>query len=625
MKSRLLSLALILAAFTARAQTFDLEAGYRWLDLKGDEGMYRTQIDERSGFLIRAFTMNSTSPLADRIRVDMSDLGTGPAGALRVDAERADLYHFRLGYRSADLFSADPNFALGQHTYDRTRRTIDADLELFPDRKIVPFVGYSFNRLSGPGSTTYHVGQDEFLLGQSLRDTEHEYRVGAGFHFTNVYGEVTQGWRRFSGNETLTLIGPSTGNNTTPVLGRDVTASSISRNDNTSVDTPFTNAYVTGQFADRVKVTGNFVRFNADSSGDESEADTGSFINFAISRFFAGLNETASSHAKNTTWRGGAKAEVGLADNVDVFAGFDREHRDLDGTALLNDLFLQTVNFGGADPKDVATVLNATSSMGRTEDNVRAGLSARAMGPFTLRAEVRETEINATVSPDLSEIVVPGAQGGSFDRRIRTLDTTGSYTKEFVTLSAAWRRDSADGNIFRTDYQNRSRYRLRAQINGASWFKAGAIAERTNQWNNNPDVAYDANIRQYIDNVEITPVKNVSFRGSLSRYKTDTTALYLQPQLLTPATSLHTENGRARELGVTFSYKRVGFDTGVTRFTNDGTFPFTLDRASARATIDLMAKTGLALEWNRDKYEEPNPALGNFDANRYGVYLRWSR
>jgi len=167
MKTKLLALALILAAFTAHAQTaaFDLEAGYRWLNLKGDEGMYRTQIDERSGFLIRAFTMNSTSTFADRLRIDVSDLGTGPAGSFRLDAERASLYRFRLGYRSADLFSAVPSFALGQHTYDRTRRTVDADLELFPDRKIVPFVGYSFNRFSGPGTTSYHVGQDEFLLG----------------------------------------------------------------------------------------------------------------------------------------------------------------------------------------------------------------------------------------------------------------------------------------------------------------------------------------------------------------------------------------------------------------------------------------------------------------------------
>jgi hypothetical protein len=624
---RMTVLALLLGALGAQAQSvpFDLEAGYRWLSLKGDEGMYRTQLDERSGFLIRAFAMNSTASFADRIRIDMNDLGTGPAGALRIDAERASRYHFRLSYRSADLFSAEPSFALGQHTYDRTRRTVDADLELFPDRNIVPFIGYSFNHFSGPGTTTYHVGQEEFLLGQSLRDTEHEYRAGAGFHFTHFYGEVTQGWRRFSGDETLSLIGPSTGNNTTPILGRDITATSISRHDSTSVDTPFTNAYITGQFADRVKLTGNYVRFNADSNGSESEADAGSFASFAISRFFAGLNETATSNAKNTTWRGGARAEVTIADNVDVFAGFDRDHRELNGSALLNDLFIQTVNFGGADPRDVATVLNATSSMERNEEVVRAGVSARALGPFAVRAEVSETTIDANVSPDLSEIVVPGAQGGSFNRTIRTFDSTASYTRGPFTLGGAWRHDTADANIFRTDFLDRNRFRVRAQYSAPKWVKAGVTAEETKQSNDHPDVAYEAKIRNYSGNVEVATAKNLAVHASVSRFKTDTNALLLRPEVLTPGASTHTENGRAREGGVTFSFKRVAIDTGLSRFTNDGTFPFTLDRASVRATIDLKAKTGLALEWNKDKYQEPSPSLGNYDATRYGVYLRWAR
>lgn len=624
--TRFLPLALILAALSASAQTapFDLEIGYRFLNLKGDEGMYRTQIDERDGILLRAFTMNSNTSFADQIRIDVNDLGTGPAGSLRIAAERASLYRFKLGYRSADLFSATREFALGQHTYNRTRRTVDADLELFPDRNIVPFVGYSFNRFSGPGTTTYHLGQDEFLLGQSLRDTEHEYRVGADFHFTNFYGQVTQGWRRFRGDETLSLLSPGTGNNLDPILGRDVTASTVSRHDVTSVDTPFTNAYLTGQFADRVKVTGNFVRFNADSSGNENEADTGSFVSFAISRFFAGLNETATSRAKNSTWRGGARAEITLADNVDVFAGFDRDHRELEGSALINTIFLQTLNFGGADPRDVAAALSANSSMDRTEDVVRAGVSARAIGPFAVRAEVRETDVSATVTPDLEEIVVPGAQGGSFDRRILTFDSTASYARGPLNLSGAWRHDTADANIFRTDFLDRNRYRVRAQYTAPKWVKAGITAEQTKQSNNHPDVAYDAKIRQYSGNVEVAPRTNVAFRASVSRFKTDSNALFRRPETFATDTSIQTENGRAREGGVTFSFKRVGFDAGLSRFTNDGTFPFTLDRANVRATIDLKAKMGLALEWNKDKYEEP-ASVGNYDATRYGIYLRWAR
>ena len=60
--AKCLSLPILAIAFAAHAQTvpFDLEIGYRWLDLKGDNGMYRTQINERPGLLIRSFTLGTS-------------------------------------------------------------------------------------------------------------------------------------------------------------------------------------------------------------------------------------------------------------------------------------------------------------------------------------------------------------------------------------------------------------------------------------------------------------------------------------------------------------------------------------------------------------------------------------
>src|SRR5215472_4326137 len=126
-----LSLPLLFVAAVAGAQTFDLEAGYRWLELKGNDGMYRTQINERSGFLVREFSMLTSDTHTvgfDRFRVDVSDLGVGPAGALRLEASKADVYRFTLGYRQTSFFSALP----GQHTYDHDRRMVDADVEFLP-------------------------------------------------------------------------------------------------------------------------------------------------------------------------------------------------------------------------------------------------------------------------------------------------------------------------------------------------------------------------------------------------------------------------------------------------------------------------------------------------------------
>ena len=90
-----LSLSIMGFAFAAHAQTvpFDLEIGYRWLDLKGSNGMYRTQVNERGGLLIRSFTLGTSdfeghTTLVDRFRIDVSDLGVGPAQSLRLEGAR---------------------------------------------------------------------------------------------------------------------------------------------------------------------------------------------------------------------------------------------------------------------------------------------------------------------------------------------------------------------------------------------------------------------------------------------------------------------------------------------------------------------------------------------------------
>lgn len=52
-----LALPLLLVSFGAFAQStpIDLEIGYRWTEVDGNEDLYKTQINEDDGILIRAF------------------------------------------------------------------------------------------------------------------------------------------------------------------------------------------------------------------------------------------------------------------------------------------------------------------------------------------------------------------------------------------------------------------------------------------------------------------------------------------------------------------------------------------------------------------------------------------
>ncbi len=636
-----LSAALLAIAFSARAQSlpFDLEIGYRWLDLKGSENMYRSQINERSGLLLRTFTLatsdfNGGTTLADRFRIDVSDLGSGPASSIRLEADRTHSYRLRIGYRSTNAFSALPSFANpllaqgivpGQHTYNRTRSMFDADLELIPDRAIVPFIGFTWNDNHGPGETTYHLGQDEFRLSDNLREHDREIRAGASFHLGPVQGQLTQGWRSFSGTQSLALIsGTGAGNNPGSILDQPISASTIFRTDRTHVKTPFTNVYIAGTALNRVRLIGNYTRFAADADGSESESSSGSFVSFPLSRYFSGTSEQASSSAKNTTWRGGGRAEVALYPNIDFTAGFQKQHRELDGAGIIDTIFLQTLTFAGLDRRDIETVLHSTSSMNRDEDVLNAGVSARALGPFALRGEYRTTKQDVDVSPDLSEIVVPGSQGGSFNRRIHTLDANGTYAKSGLMLGVAWRKDSANHPIFRTDFLDRDRVRVRGSwTSPKNLFRAGVTAERTNQSNNDLSIGYDATMKQYSGDAEVAPVAWLRLRASLSQFRADSSISYRLPQNFAVAESIHVENGKSRELGASFLRGPFALDGNLARFRNQGTTPFDIDRFRVRATFDFKSKTGIAVEWDRDKYSEVSPSFGDFEATRYGVYLRW--
>ena len=617
-----------LAPSPAKAETFPMnfEIGYRWLHNTGNDLMYRTQINERSGLLIR--TLYVATP---ELRIDATDLGVGPASALRLQSSREGAYKLSVAYRSHNSFSALPTFSnpllsqgvfLSQHTYDRTRRMVDADLEFVPDRSIAPFVGFSYGSNNGPEHTTYTIGQDEFLLQQNLRENDRELRAGASFKFSKVYGSLTQGWRTFHSTESYALPGTSTGNNTNPILGQGTSADTILRNDVTRVKTPFTNAFVTTELGSRLTVVGNYVRFAADSTGSENESATGTFTSFEINRFFTGLSETASSRAKNTTWRGGARAEFNLYKDIDLLAAYQKEHRDLTGSALLDTLFLNSTTFDKNDLRDVQKIIDAANSMSRNEAVTSVGLSARSLGPVSFRTEFRSTKQTVEAAPDVAEIVVPGNQGGTFDRTIKTLDSTLSYSQYGWLLSANWRNDNADQAIFRTDYLDRNRLRLRAMWKAPKYVRFGITSDVTKQTNDQPDVLLNASVHQYIGDVEVTPLSWLGLRGSYAKFRANSDALYRVPQNFTTADSRRFENGYSREGGVAVTRDKWSFDTGLSKFKNAGTTPFTVDHYHARFTIDLKSRTGLAAEWNRDKY---NDLLGvsDFSANRYGIYLRF--
>ena len=628
-------------ALSGQALPLDLEVGYRFVDVNGNEQMYRTQINDRQGFLLRSLDYTSREPLGgflDFLHVDGSDIGAGPAGQLRLTASRADTYKLTFTWRETDLYSALPAFANpfisegivpGQHTYNRTRNIYDATLELFPGKIVSPILQYTRNTYNGPGTTTYHVGGNEFLLNQQVNSRDEVYRLGLAFQYGPVPGGVTQGWRYFRWQQVNTLApGAGGGNVTTPILGEVVTAEEISSVEENKVNTPVTNAWVTGTLFGRLRLTGSYMKADGSSETSYIETDVGNFVGFEIARFFAGLGEGIESRARTDYWRGSARASFDVTPNIEVTGGWVENSRTLTGQALIASLYLNTVTFGGVPAGDLLREIDARTFVERQDVTFDASVNARMLGPFAVNAGWSQLQQDVIASPDASEIIIPDGQGGTFDRTVNTWGGGASFSKWGLTLTGDYRHDDANQPIFRTDYLERDRYKVRALWNW-NFLRIGAVFQETQAEDDIVEIGYDTNVREFMADVEVSLLENMLWlRGAGGTFAVDREILIRVPEDFEIVPTTQKEFGHTWEGGLRFQWDRLSLEGGYLWMNNNGSIPYTIQRARALAEFFILQNWGLTLEWLNDKYDE-RPAfdqagpLANYSANRYYVGLHW--
>lgn len=631
----------LLLTGAARAQDvpLDIELGFRFTDVSGNDDMFRSQVNEREGFQIRSLSygmgdIRGTNAI-DHFRIDAADLGIGPNGMVRLEAGRTGYWKLNASYRMTDHYSsyptiANPSLEAGnlesQHAYDRTRKTVDVDLELLPGKAVRPLVGFSYSRYYGPGQTTYHVGQDEFGLSQYLKEEDTEYRVGVAFDAGAFSGQVIQGWREFSGEETLGLSpGAGAGNNPGTILGVPITLTSLTRKSKTDIDTPVTSAVVTGKLGKAVRLTGTYIRADADGEDESSENLSGNLVSFDIFRYFKTLAEQTAASTEALSWRGSIRADIHVSSGFDVTAGYTRRSRELDGYGLANDLYGSTTMFSGFDPRDVTTILQSKTRMDREEDIYDVRASLKIVGPFSVRIGYSENQADIDVVNDPSEVVVPGGQGGQYDRKVSTFDGGLLFKHSGLSLGVDYVTQDADNAVMRTDFLDRERFRVRGAWEPTKWIRIGATAEEIDTENDDAGYGLDGKLKTYAGDLELGPWKGLRLRFGMGRFEGDNSINYRNPQTFATANSDYRERGDSLEGGLTLNLKPFTLEAQLRRFENDGSFAYDLDRARVRAGVEFSKMFGIAAEWDLDDYTEKNRSYGSgadYKANRYGLYLR---
>jgi hypothetical protein len=389
------------------------------------------------------------------------------------------------------------------------------------------------------------------------------------------------------------------------------------------VNTPTTSVFLRGFATEAFQLIGFYVRANASGDSTDQESLSGSLVSFPLSRFFTGLTDNSSSRVQNTMWRVGGRVEWHVLDGIDVTGGFVRRHATWDGQDLVTSLFTGTSSFTGFTLADIQTILNAQNSVDRIEDVYDAQVAAKAFGPFGIRAGYSQTQQNLIVTQDPSEIVIPGGQGGNFNRTINRYEGALTYAAGglFVAGEASW--DDADVAVVRTDFTSRNRERVRATWKGFPWLTLGATGLWIDQKNDQPGINSKGTSRQYTGDLTLTPLNWLRIRGAYAKMQADSSIPVRAPQDFKVFDSINKEDGELWETGLGLKFGKLAVDGFWTRFANEGTYAYRLYRGGARAEFDATAQLGLIGEWTVDRYLDYQIATNSFRADRIGVYLKW--
>lgn len=639
MKTRhlsLVALALLLgwaAAANAQSTHFTLGLGYQWVDLKGNQDMYRSQVNEDDGLVLDALTVSHTNADGYAMRVDAAGFGGSPQGHLRLESALGRIYRLRLGYSRADHFSALPVLANpflgqgvvpGQHITDRRVENLDLDVEFFPGRAVTPLIGYTRTRRTGSASTTVFAGQDEFRLDSDLSETVQEFRAGLGFSAGGFAGSIVQGWRDYDSTEDFTLAaGAEGGNNARPVLGRDVTATAYTRTSHAEGNTPFTSARVAGRLGERARIVGSYSQADLSTESRDEDSLAGSLVSFDIARFFTGRDETAVGTTDGKDWRGEARLETEVIDGVDFSVGYSTRHRELDGTELISTLYRNTTNFVGADPRDIAVLIDAANALERDERALEGTVSLSGIGPAKLWVSWTQAHQNLTLTPDAAQVVVSGGQGGSFARRTRRAAAGLDLDLGDLGITLDVKREDANDAVMRSDFLERERWRLRGRWDLGKVVHIVATAEKLDASNPTPGVGYDEETRRWGVAVNVDASKALTVRGSYDLFRTDSRIVVRIPVDFTLDESIYSEDGEAFDGGLTLHAGRFSLDAGYTQYKNGGPFAFALNRAYARCDLDFTEKVGAGVLFDARDFNQPSMALADYEATRYALVLRW--
>jgi hypothetical protein len=617
------------------------ETGYRFADIGGNRGKYRSDVNFRNGLRLLGgnFAMNSKNGqggLFDEIILNTQGLGNDPYEFANLRIQKNGLYRYDMLWRLNEYYNPGLTISDGRHFRDTSRRLQDHDLILLPQSKVQFRFGYSRNTQDGPALSTVQLFDsrgDEFAPFADIRRVRNEFRLGNDIQIAGFKFSWLRAWENFK-EDTSYLLGANPGAN----LEDLTTLNGFHRVEPQHGNSPFWRGNLHGErkfWAVNARIT--YVGARRDFLLDETAA--------GVVRSATNRQIVAAGDATRPTTAGDLSVSIFPGERLSVV-----NNTSVYSTRISGDSFYSEVNNNRPSNQVYFQFLGIRTITNSTDVNFRASSTIGFYGGYHYSTRlIRSTESFRIPAFDISESTIARqdnhVQSGLAGVRLKPLKP--------LTISLDAEISRADRPFTPIADRNFHALRGRAQYKAKTLLLSAAY--RQNYDTNSVSLsAHSSRARNYSFDASWAPRGWFAFDAGYAKIHLDTVsgiAFFAGGNLLTGRSSIYISNIHAANFGGRFGIgERADIYLGysITKDTGDGrsspappgttdpvsllllpaqTFPLSFQSPLARLSVRLSQKVRWNAGWQFFNYHEKFLLVGatqNYRANTGYTSVLWS-
>jgi len=613
--------------------TGTLDVGYRFANTAGNANVYRSVVNLGEGpkLFSTDFTIqDATQRFFDRIEARAYNWGGDPYNTAHFSARKAGLYDFRADYRNIAYFNYLPSFAnpqldLGllasQRTFDTTRRISEFQLDLFPGRRIIPYLAFSRNAESGRGITTFVGNGNEYPVANQLRSELNNYRGGVRLEMRRWHATLEQGGTTLKDDQQVFTSDLNPGNRTTPFNGQSLVLNRLQEAYGVRGTGIYSKLLVTGSPFSWLNLFGQFLYSQPETDTRFSLAAGGNLASFNPLLFYNSQLDLFAGNAKmpHTSGNAGAEMRLGRFRIIESWLT-DRMHTASAGV-LAETLFLSG---GTITQLPLAVADKLTMNYNRQQVDVLFDLTSRITLRGGHRYEWGDARAPATV-------LTPTGDLGELKRHVGLAGATWRSGQK-LSLNVDFEGASTDRVYFRTSMADYRRARIRAAYQLLGNLALGANFNVFSNENPAPGISYEFLSRENTVSATWTPNggKRVSVLAEYSRSSLRSGISYRVPQDLSLERSFYRDNAHTGTALVDLNLPEYSGMTpkvslGGSFFKSSGSRPSSFYQPSGRVLLPVHKHVALTAEWRWYGFAERFYQYEGFRSHLFMTGLRFSR